>query len=207
MYPLNTTAIIFDLGKVLVSFDHDRCYQTLATTMGTSASTVKKVVEESIRPQFDRGEMSIDEVHSTLEDRIGGAIDREKLLHAWADVFDPIPEMLSWLQSLHGRVRLALLSNTDAIHLPWVKTRFGFLSLFDHLILSYEVGATKPDPAIYQTALKRLDLPAAACCYIDDIKAYADAARALNMMAVHHRSPTKTLPVVEEWLASMQCGP
>ncbi len=202
MENLESTAVIFDLGNVLVSFDHERCYQALALMLGISTEPVREIVENRIRPRFDRGKMTIDEVHSTLEASFGGSLDKKGFLHVWADVFVPIPEMIEWLQSLHGRVRLALLSNTDAIHLPWVKEEFGFLHHFEHLILSYEVGATKPDSAIYRAALDRLSLPATSCCFIDDIEDYTQAAQGLGMTAVHHRSPSETRRLVEEWLES-----
>lgn len=195
-------AVIFDLGKVLVSFDHDRCYRALAGMATSTPERVRMVVEEVIRPRFDRGLMTIDEVQQNLEERLGGTLVSADFMRAWADVFDPVPEMLTWLESLSKRVRLALLSNTDAIHLPWVAEKFGFLHLFEHQILSYEVGFVKPHPGIFQAALDALRLPASACCYIDDISEYAKAASSLGMTAVHHLSPQQSQFQVEEWLSA-----
>jgi glucose-1-phosphatase len=197
-----TTAVIFDLGRVLLTFDHERCYEALATLTRTSSALVRETIESEIRPRFDRGKMSIDEVHSLLEMRLGATLVREDFVRAWADVFEPIPGMISWLHSLHGRVRLALLSNTDAIHLPWCVEQFGFFHNFEQLFLSYEVGKAKPDPAIFHTALERLKLPPSACYYIDDIAEYANAARSVGMTAVHHRVPAETQSTVEEWIAA-----
>ncbi len=196
-------ALIFDLGRVLVTFDHQRCYQKLADLTATTPEQVRTVVEDGIRPRFDRGQMTVDDVRRYLQVRLGGTLARADLVLAWADVFDPVPEMLTWLKSLSKRVRLALLSNTDAIHLPWVEEKFGFLHFFEQRVLSYEVGSIKPEAEIYQAALRALRLPAPACCFIDDISAYAEAARAQGMTAVHHRSPAQTQLLVEEWLATM----
>ncbi len=195
-------AVILDLGRVLVTFDHERCYGSLAAQTGTPISLVRKIIEDEIRPHFDRGKMSIDEVHSALQLRLDAKLVREDFMVAWADVFEPIPEMISWLQSLHGRVRLALLSNTDAIHLPWCDEQFGFFHNFEKLFLSYEVGRAKSDPAIFQAALGGLKLLPSACCYIDDIEEYANAARSVGMTAVHHRLSAETQATVEAWIAS-----
>jgi putative hydrolase of the HAD superfamily len=50
-------------------------------------------------------------------------------------------------------------------------------------ISSHQVGAAKPDPAIYEEALERLDVPPDAIMFFDDVHANVVAASALGMRA------------------------
>jgi FMN phosphatase YigB (HAD superfamily) len=130
-------AVIFDLGGVLVSFDHRRCYRALAGLAGVEAEEVQGYIEAEIRACFDRGLLTPSEVQGMVEDRFGFALEADRFRRIWADVFDLIPPMVRLLEGLQGRVRTALLSNTDPIHLPWVAERFGFFHCFETQTLSY----------------------------------------------------------------------
>jgi len=67
--------------------------------------------------------------------------------------------------------RLILFSNTNAIHCPWVFEAFPEFSLFHGAVLSYEVGAIKPQPEIYQHAIEKFSLTPENTFYIDDLPA------------------------------------
>jgi epoxide hydrolase-like predicted phosphatase len=88
-------------------------------------------------------------------------------------------------------VRTGLLSNSwDRAAYP----RERFDGLFDDLVISGEVGLRKPDPAIFTLAAQRLNLPATACVFVDDLEANVQAAQAVGMTGVHHRTADETLP-------------
>ena len=52
-------------------------------------------------------------------------------------------------------------------------------------MLSCEVGALKPEPAIFAAALRRMDAAAERAVLVDDIAAHLDAARTLGLRTVH----------------------
>ncbi len=54
----------------------------------------------------------------------------------------------------------------------------------DELVLSCEVGAAKPDPAIFETALESLGVRAEEALFVDDQRAFCDGAAALGIHAV-----------------------
>lgn len=72
--------------------------------------------------------------------------------------------------------------------------------LFDDVLLSGELGIRKPDPEIYQLAVERSGLPAAACVFVDDFTENVAAAHALGMTAVHHTAPAATITELERLL-------
>ena len=78
-------------------------------------------------------------------------------------------------------VGTAVISNCSHSTRPIVD-RLGLEDAFDAVVLSFEVGAHKPDPAIYLEALRRLGSPPAErCVFVDDQVAYCDGAAALGL--------------------------
>jgi HAD superfamily hydrolase (TIGR01509 family) len=69
------------------------------------------------------------------------------------------------------------------------EARFPFFRFFPIRIYSYRVGASKPDPIIYRQALQACKVRAEEAVYIDDVKAYAEAATGLGMTGIVFRSP------------------
>jgi 2-haloacid dehalogenase len=81
------------------------------------------------------------------------------------------------------------LSNWSAETFPLVRNKFGFFSLLDDIIISGDVGQIKPDPEIYEIALKRIGRPASECLFIDDALANIEQARRMGFAVVHFQSP------------------
>lgn len=118
----------------------------------------------------------------TLTDREADALARDMTENdARYDFYPDAREGIAFL----GRGRgVYLLSNA----MPSLKRVFqnaGILELFDDALISTDVGAAKPDPAIYRALLARDDLDPAACAFVDDRLDNLQAARALGMRAIH----------------------
>ena len=72
---------------------------------------------------------------------------------AEAGVWELFPDVLETLELLRGRYRLAVVSNFDG-RLRMIVEQLGISRYFDHLVISSEVGADKPDPFIFERALE-----------------------------------------------------
>ena len=93
------------------------------------------------------------------------------------------------LEGLAARYRLVLLSNTNAIHFDSIRSGYApLLRHFHQLVLSYEVKAMKPAPAIFQAAIEAARCRPEECFYTDDIPAYVEGARSLGIDAVVFQS-------------------
>lgn len=64
--------------------------------------------------------------------------------------------------------RTAFLSNSGPEVMARVRLRWPLERLFDAVIISCEVGLSKPDPRIYELCLDRLGLPAPQVLFVDD---------------------------------------
>jgi putative hydrolase of the HAD superfamily len=78
-------------------------------------------------------------------------------------------------------VKTALVSNCSHSTRPIVD-RLGLEDLFDEVLLSFEVRAHKPEPAIYLEALRRLGgIAPERAVFVDDQPSYCDGAAALGI--------------------------
>ncbi len=63
--------------------------------------------------------------------------------------------------------------------------RGAFWDDFDVIVDATHTKILKPDPRAYQTCLEALNLPAAACVFVDDQRRNVDGARAIGLETVH----------------------
>ena len=90
--------------------------------------------------------------------------------------------MTGLLDQIAARADPVLLSNTDPLHLAYVRSRYDFLPKFGRMVLSYEVGYAKPARQIFERALG-LCTPGTRMIYFDDVAEYVAAARACGLPA------------------------
>ena len=167
------------MGNVLVHFCHDRMCRQIGALCGQTGPDIRKLLFDSeLQWKFERGRLSEREFHAELSRLVAAELALEALVEAGSDIFqlnEPIVPILESLKS-QGK-RLVLLSNTSVSHFEFVKRRFDVLQHFDDYVLSYEVGALKPEPAIFEAALRKIECAPQECFYTDDIAAYIAAAR------------------------------
>jgi putative hydrolase of the HAD superfamily len=87
------------------------------------------------------------------------------------------------IRRLHGRYKLAVLSNSPPGLVRWLAD-WEILDLFDVVICSGDEGITKPDPAIFELALERLDVAPEEAVFIDDYPDHVEAARSLGLHGI-----------------------
>ena len=117
-------------------------------------------------------------------------LDFETLMRAVSDIFqpnDPVIEIALKLKS--SGHRLFLLSNTCEAHFAFASSQFPFLKHFDGYVLSYEVGARKPEKKIYEKALEIAGCRNKECFYTDDVLPYIESARSLDIDAEQYTTP------------------
>ncbi|HCS53821.1 HAD family phosphatase [Rubinisphaera sp.] len=178
-------ACLFDMGKVLVHFSHDVMLEQMAVVCGCEAAELKTLLFDSgLLLEYERGLHDEPQMHSNLETALKRQLDRLQLEDAAARIFEPNEEMIPLLLELRDAgIPLVLLSNTSRIHFEFIRNSFSILEHFDHFILSYEVQALKPDPAIYAHAVQAAGVSAEECFFTDDIMENIIAARACGIEA------------------------
>ena len=109
------------------------------------------------------------------------------------DAWELFPRAHEIIRTLKTRgYRTALISNWDE-RLPKLLEELDLASLLDPIVISCRVGAEKPHPRIFETALEEADVPPSTALMVgDDYEADVEGARAMGMKAVLVRRPGQT---------------
>jgi HAD superfamily hydrolase (TIGR01509 family) len=186
-------AVIFDIGRVIVRLDVARAVAGFTAGVTLSPADIWSAITHNPRwPDWQEGRITPRDWHLHLSKHLGGSLSFEQFTDAWNRAIDPVPILgNSVFEKLSKRYRLALLSNTDPIHVAHLESAYEFVRHFPKpaRIYSCVVGASKPDPLIFREALRATRARAEEAVYIDDIRSYVEAAQRLGMAGITFSSP------------------
>ncbi len=184
-------AIIFDIGRVLIRVDVSRAMAGFASGLSLSPQEVWSAIENDPRwLDWQEGRIAPHDWYLHLTKRLGASLTFDQFAEIWNRALDPEPiQPESLFERLAKNYRLALLSNTDPIHMSYVEERFAFLRFFPVRIYSFRVGVSKPNPLIFREALRACKVRAEEAVYIDDVAAYAEAAQRAGLTGIVFQSP------------------
>ncbi len=181
-------AMLIDLYDTLVWGDWQSLRDAMADRIGVRSSDLQAAYERT-RPSRGVGaydgaaedmasvlaELGLEPDPALVED----LLETERTsLETRVHLFD---DSLPTLRALRARgIRTGLVSNCSRSTRP-VVDRLGLEQEVDTVVLSFEVGAAKPEPAIYRYALDRLDTSADDAAFVDDQSLYCDGATAVGM--------------------------
>jgi len=182
-------AYLFDLGNVLMGFNHRIfCRRLAAECPPWQEDDILRIVFQSeINRDFEIGKIDGEEFYREACQQLACTLPMDRFREIWCDIFWENPGMSRLLRTLKTQARLVLVSNTNPWHLAYTRSRFAILEPFDRLVLSYEVGAVKPEARFFEAALKAAETPPEQCLYFDDIEENVRAAARLGIPSVQFR--------------------
>lgn len=188
-------AVIFDIGRVLVKLDIARAMEGLSHGISLSPEELWSAIEKDPSwHDWQEGRISPHDWYLHITKRLGSPLKFDEFRDAWNRTLDPVPLQSDDLfDALARKYKLALLSNTDPIHVVQLESTFSFFKFFPSSarIYSCAVRASKPSPVIFQAALKAVKTPAERAIFIDDILEHVQAARSLGLHAIQYLNPSQ----------------
>ena len=182
--------IYFDLGNVLVYFDHWIACRQMARVAGLTAERVWEVVFASdLEHRYESGQIDDRGFYDAFCQATGTQPDYGQLLIAGSDIFRLNHSLLPVVAQIDvAGYRLGILSNTSPAHWAWCTAgRFGIINLaFDRLALSYQIGACKPEPKIFAAAAELAGAQPEEIFFVDDMPENVAAARLAGFDAVEY---------------------
>lgn len=164
--------LVFDLDGVLLDFHPERRLARLAAITGLTPAFLQAAIWDSdFERSAEAGAWPDGEAYlAAFNARIGVAVTREQWIAARREAMTPRAAVIGYLRRLRERVPLALLTNNGALLLEALPQLCGDVTeLFgERLHASFQFGARKPDPAVYQRLLARHGVPPAGALMIDD---------------------------------------
>jgi glucose-1-phosphatase len=190
---MRSPALIFDFGNVIAFFDYTRSCDRLVSELGLPTTGAQLIASARGRglpalvSPYERGEIDDDVFIRSLTSLLELDASPEQVRRAWADIFwlnEPVAQLVSRLDELG--YRLILGSNTNAIHASGFLQQFASTFLhFDALVLSYEVGHSKPSGEFFEACVLAAQRPANECLFIDDLAENIAGAKAAGLATIH----------------------
>lgn len=173
------SAIVFDLGQVLVSFDYKYFVEKVNQHKAGIGEQFLELYKNNydVHRDFEKGKISEKDFIASMLEHLEHTIDEETFCRYWSDIFSFNDNVIALLPELKKSYKLYLVSNTNSIHKKYGYQDYEFLRLFDKLILSHEIGFTKPEEEIYRAVEKVSGFPSEEYVFIDDILEYVNEAK------------------------------
>lgn len=180
--------VFFDLGNVLVHFDHDIAVHSVAKLSGHERTLVREAIFTSgLQDRLETGLITSSEFAQNVIGKLACQLDEEPLLEAISAIFTPNEPILVVLEQLkRAGVPMAVLSNTCEPHWGWLlRQNWPVIgNWFDFYVLSYEARSMKPDSVIYEVSERRSGRSPEQLFFTDD-RADNIAAAAARGWATH----------------------
>lgn len=174
--------LLFDFGDVFLNLDKE-----------ATARELKKLGTKEFTPEMQRLNNRYEKGEITSEDFVGNyqkwfpQVTNQQLIDAWNAILLDFPEhRILFLEQLAAskEYQLLLLSNTNELHIDWVKEKIPcferFRNCFEKFYLSHEINLRKPDASIYEFVINENHLNPEFIFFIDDTKANTDTAKSLG---------------------------
>jgi len=197
---MSIKAFIFDFGNVICKFDKTIFLKKLSFCCDKSVGELEKLIYHDTDAciRFETGLISGDEFYREIVELCRLSISESDFIDGHINIFTPISETFDLIKKLKPAYKLGLLSNTAVWDFERGIKQIEIFSLFDAVTASFEVGAMKPDKAIFDDMTKKIKLAPQNCIYIDDIKQFADAGRLLGFNAIHYQGHDNLLEQLRE---------
>ncbi len=88
------------------------------------------------------------------------------------------------LQSLRAQYRIAILTNTNALHWPRIVDEFDLIAEAEQVFASHQLGMIKPEVEIYQHVLAQLEVAPQRVLFLDDNQNNIDTAQQLGLQGL-----------------------
>ena len=183
--------LYFDLGMVLLNFSVEQMCRQMAEVAGIGPTRGQPdIFDGDLQRRYERGEISGREFYEAFCRAAGTWPDYDRLASAASDIFELNGSMVPVVAQLRqAGYRLGILSNTCENHWQHCFRRFRLLGeAFSVFALSYELGAMKPDAAIFLAAARLAGVEPDEIFFCDDIAGHVAGARAAGFDAVQYTS-------------------
>ena len=194
------SVIVFDLGKVLLDFDYGISARRIAERCHLSVDEVRKHLDHSaLLYRFETGSMTVDEFFAEISAKTKFSGSLSEFCEFFADIFFAIEPMIELNEKLRAKgFSTWIFSNTNTLAIGHIRERFPFFKNFDGYVLSYEHGAMKPDPKIYEVVERKTGRQGAEILYLDDRPENVEAGAARGWQVIFQESPEKTRTALEK---------
>jgi len=177
--------VIFDIGGVVLEWNPGKVLAACYPEPAAQEALRSVLLRHDDWLAYDRGQVSEAELVARAHERSGRPVQElERVLDALWTSLTVKSDTVALLRALFAQgVPLYCLSNMPAPVYVRLRQMHDFWDLFQGIVISGEVGMTKPSREIYEHLLARHRLPAAQAIFFDDLPENVAAARSVGIDA------------------------
>ena len=181
--------IVFDFGNVIGYFDHQRAIAELAAfTDMPPPELFAAIYGGRIEDDYERNLLTTEQFVAAALAAGRLKCTPEQFLAAFVGIFWLNDELAAFVPTLKPRYRLVLASNTNEAHFLRFREQFkATLRHFDHLVVSHDAGARKPNAAFFEYAQRFTGAERDECLFVDDLSANIAAAETFGWRGTVYR--------------------
>jgi FMN phosphatase YigB (HAD superfamily) len=196
--------LLFDLGNVLITFDHRVVSRLLAPHAPRQRPVPAQAIHDYIfgdsgpdspNARIDRGAQSLAALYGDVAARFSLTLSLDEFRHAWSSIFaadlnHAVADRLTRFAASGVDVRIC--SNTNDAHWAGLQSAHPLLASLDRdgrCLLSFRIGKVKTDPGFFAHVTEKTGLPAGRHLLIDDREDNCQAAEAAGMSALQFAAP------------------
>ncbi len=182
------TTVIFDMGRVLVDIDFEAFPRALGIERDHKNHLGEMAIER-LAKQYETGRIGTEQFFVSMDETFKGKYTRKHLVDAWnAIIREENSAIVPVVEAVQAQYQTAILSNTNPIHFQKSYNTTAILKKFSKFYLSFQIGATKPDPAVYQYVIRGLSVEPSSLLFIDDIAENITVAKKCGMDGIVFKS-------------------
>lgn len=182
--------LLLDMGGVILDVSYQRViesFKSYGIENFDKVYTQAKQVE--IIDLFEEGKCSAEEFRDGVRKLVGKELSDEQIDKAWFSMILEIPrDVIQLLGVLKLKYRLFLFSNTNVLHIEYLKKEFErqlgfdlFNCVFDKAFFSNEIHHRKPHPESFKYVLEQAGIEAEETLFIDDSKQHLEGASKVGL--------------------------
>lgn len=192
--------IVFDLGGVLVNVNFESRLGMLFDNSKSSRNTLRdKAGFLALLRHYETGKISAVDFHERLIDLLGIDLTFDEFVIASNDAIESGDDGIdAVVKTLSEKYQLVILSNTNPVHFEHIKEKYSIISLFDQLLLSYEIGVLKPDIEAYEKVILSTSKSVSQHLFIDDRIENIIAAKNFGMDGIQFKSVKNLIESLKE---------
>jgi FMN phosphatase YigB (HAD superfamily) len=182
--------LIFDLGGVVVRWDPAAIIAGVFQDENLRAKVREGVFAHADWLELDRGTLDREDAIRRAAQRLAmPEAEVRRLLMAVPPSLVPIQETVDLLYRLKARGHpLYCLSNMHFASIEHLEREHRFFEVFKGIVISCRLKLCKPEPAIYEHALKANGLKAKDTVFIDDVEVNIAAAAGVGIRTIQFRN-------------------
>lgn len=190
----NFKVIVFDLGNVVIDVSIEPACQYWAEKLNIDPEIIKTNFPfDDVYAKFEKGLINASAFRDHLREHFGVNFSSSNFDAGWNLVLKSLtPNIEELILKLKANYRLAVLSNTNELHIPVFEKRYK--DLFEHFekkFYSNQIHARKPEKEAYEIILDYFDYSPHKILLLDDREDNIQQAKSMGFETVLVKSTSQ----------------